>query len=127
MFPGTVSARQCSASGAGISGGLAGANLSFTVQAADQYGNAITSGTYLFSASISPAVSSGLTLTASAAGVATGSYSITQAGTYTLTLALNGTTINGGQTYSIVIGPGEQTAHSATRMFPYCTFKLFHC
>jgi hypothetical protein len=110
LLSGTVSASQCYAFGLGTTGGAAGANLSFSIQAADQYGNSITWGTYLFSAAISPSTSSGLALTPTATGVTGAKYSITQAGTYVLSLALNGTIVNGGQNYTIVIGPCKHIA-----------------
>jgi hypothetical protein len=110
LLSGTVSASQCYAFGSGTTGGAAGANLSFSIQAADQYGNSITWGTYLFSAAISPSTSSGLTLTPTATGVTGAKYSITQAGTYVISLALNGTIINGGQNNTIVIGPCKHVA-----------------
>lgn len=100
---------SCTVSGL-ASSAVSGVSQSVRIQAADQYGNALTSGSPAFVASFSPSSGTSSTLVSPNDGSTTLQYRLAAVGTYSLAITLTGSPI-ASSPFSIAVTPGESRNH----------------
>jgi hypothetical protein len=106
LFPGPVYGPSCTVSGL-ASSAVSGVSQSVRIQAADQYGNALASGSPAFVAAFSPSSGTSSTLVSPNDGSTTLQYRLSTVGTSSLALTLSGSPI-ASSPFSIAVTPGEK-------------------